>query len=55
MREETMVTADATIAATEICSMTDVDLAAMTEGTAIVMVAARVVRTRPIRLATTTI
>ena len=54
MRDGTMVTAGATTVATGTCSMTDVDLAAMTEGTVIVTVAMEDAETLRTRRATTT-
>ena len=53
MRDGTMAIAGATTAAIETCSMTDVDLAAMTEGTAIVTVATEDAETPQTRRATT--
>ena len=54
MRDGTMAIAGATTAATETCSTTDVDLAAMTEGTVIVTVAMEGAETLRTRRATTT-
>jgi len=53
MRDGTMAIAGATTAATETCSTTDVDLAATTEGTAIVTVAMEDAETLRTRRATT--
>ena len=55
MRDGTMAIAGATTAATETCSTTDVDLAAMTEGTAIVTAVTEGAETPRTRRATTTI
>jgi hypothetical protein len=55
MRDGTMAIAGATTAVTETCSTTDVDLAAMTAGTAIVTVATEDVETLRTRRATTMI
>ena len=54
MRDGTTAIAGATTAATETCSMTDVDLAAMTEGTAIVTAVMEDAETLLTRRATTT-
>jgi hypothetical protein len=55
MRDGTMAIAGVTTAATETCSMTDVDLAAMTEGTAIVTAVMEDAETLRTRRATMTI
>ena len=54
MRDGTMAIVGATTAATETCSTTDVALAAMTEGTAIVTAVMEDVETLRTRRATTT-
>ena len=54
MRDGTMAIAGATTAAIETCSTTDVDLAAMTEGTAIATAAMEDAETLLTRRATTT-